>query len=124
VSPDRVNRLRAHYEDRIHYLMLRLNKDVDCNRHESDAAYTAMQQEALKAAWRTVIQLRNEGQINDETLHRIQGFFDIEDARLRRDLEVAEKERRAMECACCNEVNLEKPCQDCSPVILEKTGVS
>lgn len=128
VSPDRVNRLRAHYEDRIHYLMLRLNKNVDCDRHESDAAYTTMQQEALKAAWRTVIQLRNEGQINDETLHRIQGFFDIEDARLRRDLEVAEKERRAMECACCSEVNKQKACQDCVPIVfektLEKTGVS
>jgi CPA1 family monovalent cation:H+ antiporter len=100
VSPDRVNRLRAHYEDRIHYLMVRLNKDVDYTRHESDAAYTNMQHEALKAAWRTVLQLRNEGQINDETLHRIQNFFDIEDARLRRDLEIAEKERSALQYAC------------------------
>jgi hypothetical protein len=46
------------------------------------AAYQRLLRELLRAQRRTLIRLRNEGQISDEVMHRIERELDLEESRL------------------------------------------
>jgi CPA1 family monovalent cation:H+ antiporter len=49
---------------------------------ERSLAYQRLQREVLEAQRRRVVELRNEGRINDEVMHRIERDLDLEDSRL------------------------------------------
>jgi CPA1 family monovalent cation:H+ antiporter len=46
--------------------------------------YQRLHQEVLQAERMTMIQMRNQGTINDEVLHRLEREFDLEEAQLKR----------------------------------------
>jgi CPA1 family monovalent cation:H+ antiporter len=81
--PEAIQRLRAEYQDRIEQL-----------RHGAPAGdggtylflpdFEALAREALETERETVIRLRNEEEINDHALRRIQRDIDLAEARLRR----------------------------------------
>ena len=46
--------------------------------------YQCLHQEVLQAERMTMIQMRNQGTINDEVLHRLEREFDLEEEQLKR----------------------------------------
>jgi hypothetical protein len=66
----RRSRFSAHFAD---------DEDV---LEERSAAYQHLTRELLRAQRRTLIQLRNEGRIGDEAMHRIERDLDLEESRL------------------------------------------
>ena len=84
-SDDVVDHLRAHYQERAHRFKVRFkgSDHDDHGDHESDAeAYRRLQRELLAAERAAIIQLRNEGYINDEVLRRIEREIDLAAVRL------------------------------------------
>jgi monovalent cation/hydrogen antiporter len=95
-----INQLRAEYEKRRHYLSTRLGKlDHDHSdgqvRHTHDGSADHLQdhrahqrslhrlkQELVDTQRATIIQLRNEGLINDRALRRVERDLDLEELRL------------------------------------------
>jgi len=83
VSPTVIQRLRDEYEDRIRQLEA---FDAESNPNVNplfSSEYECLLGDALKVERRTLIQLRNDRVINDETLRRIQRDIDLAEARLK-----------------------------------------
>jgi CPA1 family monovalent cation:H+ antiporter len=81
VNQEILHRLRAEYEDRLRQLeACAPNGDGEGHLFSSD--YERLASDALRVERKTLIQLRNEGVINDETLRRIQRDVDLAEARL------------------------------------------
>ena len=78
---DAQQRLRIEYEDRIRQLESYENAGGPRGLFSSE--YEHLSQEALRVERRTILQLRNDGVINDEVLRRIQRDIDLAQARLR-----------------------------------------
>jgi len=84
---DILQRLRVEYEDRIRQLEARDQGD-QVRRGLFSGDYERLSRETLRVERETLIQLRNERQINDEVLRRIQHDIDLAEARLSRPVEV------------------------------------
>jgi len=81
-SSDTVDRLRAEYDDRLQQLQLCADSPDDCSGQIASPQFERLQQEALNAERRTIIDLRNQHVINDTALRRIQRDLDLAEARL------------------------------------------
>jgi Na+/H+ antiporter len=81
-SPDTIDRLRAEYDDRVQQLQLCADSPDDCSGQIASPQFERLQQEALNAERKTIIDLRNHHVINDEALRRIQRDLDLAEARL------------------------------------------
>lgn len=81
---NKVEHLRAHYQQRSHVLLAALGKhDDDGHDHAGETlAYRRLRRDVLAAERQTVVGLRDRGVIDDEVLHRIQRELDLEEIQL------------------------------------------
>ena len=79
-----VQHLRVEYEDRIRQLEMASLENGSMHRGLFSVNYDRLAHEALRVERATIIRLRNERVINDETLRRIQHDIDLAEARLSR----------------------------------------
>lgn len=73
--------LRKHYEARAQSMEDAANGTEDGQKNKLET-YRRVQQETLKAAHDSVIQLRDQGQINDEVLRRVERELDLQEQQL------------------------------------------
>ncbi len=78
-----LQRLRVEYEDRIRQLEAPEPAEVVGQLRLFSRAYLRLEEEALRVERQTILQLRNERVINDETLRRIQRDIDLAEERLK-----------------------------------------
>lgn len=83
VRPETVERLRADYGDRIRQLRSEVPHEESVSRLFS-SDFEELAREMLETERDTVITLRNDEDINDQTLRRIQRDIDLAEARLKR----------------------------------------
>jgi CPA1 family monovalent cation:H+ antiporter len=76
-------RLRVEYEDRVRQLQAYDGQSSDSPRGLFSTEYEFLSHQALTVERRIIVNLRNEGVINDEVLRRIQRDIDLAEARLR-----------------------------------------
>jgi NhaP-type Na+/H+ or K+/H+ antiporter len=76
-----LHQLRLHYERRRARFIPSAEIDEEC-RKETSEALLRLREEALTAERLALIQLRDEGTIGDEVLHRLEQELDIEAIRL------------------------------------------
>jgi Na+/H+ antiporter len=81
VREDTAERVRGLYNYRRSRFSARFDGDED-GIEERSAAYQRFMRELLRAQRRTLIELRNEGRIGDEAMHRIERDLDLEESRL------------------------------------------
>jgi CPA1 family monovalent cation:H+ antiporter len=80
VSPEVVEDLRQQFQTRAH---LEAADGGDAIEHRARVqAYDDLQRDLLRVQRRTIINLRDRGEINDETLRRIQRELDLEEMHL------------------------------------------
>lgn len=82
VSRQLAQHLRRHYTARIRSITKRFKRAEDEQGPDHAIAYQQLQREALEAEREAVIGLRNQGEINDEVLRRIERELDLEEQRL------------------------------------------
>jgi CPA1 family monovalent cation:H+ antiporter len=82
VREDTAERLRRAYEYRLNRFSARFDDGDDGDYEERSAQYQRLVREALEAQRRKIIELRNQGVVNDEVMHRIERDLDLEDNRL------------------------------------------
>jgi len=83
IAPDILHRLRVEYEDRIRQLEA-CEPGGDGKAHLFSSDYERFAHDTLRVERKIIIQLRNEGTINDEVLRRIQRDIDLAETRLQR----------------------------------------
>ena len=83
IRPETVERLRTEYADRIRQLRNEASQGEGGTRLFSPD-FEELAREALQTERETVIQLRNEEQLDDQALRRIQRDIDLAEARLQR----------------------------------------
>jgi Na+/H+ antiporter len=81
VREDTAERVRGLYNYRRSRFVARFDGDDD-GLEERSAAYQRLMRDLLRAQRTTLIQLRNEGRIGDEVMHRIERDLDLEESRL------------------------------------------
>jgi hypothetical protein len=81
VREDTAERVRGLYNYRRNRFRARFGGDED-GIAERSAIYQRLLRESLRAQRITLIELRNEGVIGDETMHRIERDLDLEESRL------------------------------------------
>jgi CPA1 family monovalent cation:H+ antiporter len=79
---DTVERLRGGYEYRKRRLAARAGKIEDDGFEDRSVAYQTLVRELLEAQRAAVVQLRNEGTISNDVMHRLERELDLEDERL------------------------------------------
>lgn len=79
--PDHLDRLRTHYGRRAQRFANPEATDPDCSPQGADA-FRRLRHETLTAERLAVIDLRNQGIITDEVLHKIEQELDIEAVRI------------------------------------------
>lgn len=79
--PDHVDRLRIHYGRRADRFAHPGESDPDCSPQGADA-FRRLRHETLTAERMAAIDLRNQGVISDEVLHRVEQELDVEAIRL------------------------------------------
>lgn len=77
VPPSVARQVRAHYEHRLQRFHPDAALDPECSVEQA-AAQRRLRHEALTAERRTLIALRNRGDISDEVLHHIERELDLE----------------------------------------------
>ena len=82
VSQESAQHLRKHYEARVSSITKRFKQAADKPGEEHAMTYHQLQRGALQAARSAVIGLRNQGEINDEVLRRIERELDLEEQQL------------------------------------------
>jgi CPA1 family monovalent cation:H+ antiporter len=82
VRPETVERMRGLMDFRRNRFSARFSPDDDGAIEEQSQAYQRLVREVLAAERAAVLQLRREGRINDEVMHRVTRDLDLEDARL------------------------------------------
>ena len=83
IRPETVERLRAEYEDRIRQLRNE-SPDEESGPRLYSPDFEELAREALQTERDTVIQLRNEEQLDNNAFRRIQRDIDLAEARLQR----------------------------------------
>jgi Na+/H+ antiporter len=81
VREDTAERVRGLYNYRRSRFSARFDGDED-GIEERSAAYQRFMRELLRTQRRALIELRNEGRIGDEAMHRIERDLDLEESRL------------------------------------------
>ena len=81
VREDAAERVRGLYNYHRSRFSARFGDDED-GIEERSAAYQRLLRELLRAQRRTLLELRNEGVIGDEAMHRIERDLDLEESRL------------------------------------------
>jgi hypothetical protein len=81
VREETAERVRGLYDYRRSRFSARLDGDED-GLEQRSTAYQRLMRELLRAQRRILIQLRNEGRIGDEVMHRIERDLDLEESRL------------------------------------------
>jgi monovalent cation/hydrogen antiporter len=81
VREDTAERIRGLYNYRRTRFNARFDGDED-GIEERSVAYQRLLRELLRAQRKRLIQLRNEGRIGDEAMHRIERDLDLEESRL------------------------------------------
>jgi Na+/H+ antiporter len=79
---DTVERLQGLYEFRRRRLKARAGKIEDDGTEDRSLAYQRLVRELLEAQRRAIVRLRNQGDISNEVMHRIERELDREDSRL------------------------------------------
>jgi CPA1 family monovalent cation:H+ antiporter len=79
---DTLERMRGLYEYRKRRLAARAGKIEDDGFEDRSFAYQTIVREVLEAQRAEVVRLRNEGEISNEVMHRIERELDLEDERL------------------------------------------
>jgi CPA1 family monovalent cation:H+ antiporter len=82
VRDETVERMRGAMSYRRERFAARYRDGAEGMFEERSIAYQRLQREVLEAQRRAVVELRNEGRINDEVMHRIERDLDLEDSRL------------------------------------------
>jgi monovalent cation/hydrogen antiporter len=82
VRPETAERLRGLMGFRRNRFAARFTAEDDGSLEEQSLAYQRLQHELLDAERAAVAQLRREGRINDDVMHRVTRDLDLEDARL------------------------------------------
>jgi Na+/H+ antiporter len=79
---DTVERLRGTYDFRRRRLKARVGKIEDDGYEDRSLAYQRLVRELLQAQRRAIVRLRNQGEIGNDVMHRIERDLDLEDSRL------------------------------------------
>jgi monovalent cation/hydrogen antiporter len=79
---DTVERLRGLYQFRRRRLKARGGYLDDDGTEDRSLAYQRLVRELLEAQRREIVRLRNQGEISNEVMHRIERDLDLEDSRL------------------------------------------
>jgi CPA1 family monovalent cation:H+ antiporter len=79
---DTIERMRAMYDYRRRRLKARAGKIEDDGYEDRSFAYQTMVREVLRAERAAILELRNQGTISNEVMHRLEREFDLEDQRL------------------------------------------
>jgi monovalent cation/hydrogen antiporter len=82
VREDTAERVRGLYNYRRTRFSTRFDGNDEDGIEERSAAYQRLIRELLRAQRTTLIELRNEGKIGDEAMHRIERDLDLEESRL------------------------------------------
>ena len=82
VSRESAQHLRKHYEAQVRSLTKRIKKAANESGEDHAITYQRLQREALQAERSAVIRLRNQGEINDEVLRRMERELDLEEQQL------------------------------------------
>ena len=82
VLQESAQHLRKHYEARVRSITKRFKQAADEPDEDHAMTYQQLQRGALQAERSAVIGLRNQGEINDEVLRRIERELDLEEQRL------------------------------------------
>jgi len=82
VRDETAERARNLLDYRVRRFQSRYLDGADGVFEERSLAYQRLQREILEAQRRAIVELRNEGRINDETMHRVERDLDLEDSRL------------------------------------------
>ena len=77
VRVEQVERLRVHYSRQLQRFAGSGPVDADCS-HEAGEQFRQLRHDTLTAERLTLIQLRNDGTISDEVLHRLEHELDVE----------------------------------------------
>jgi Na+/H+ antiporter len=77
-----VQRMRGLYQFRRRRLKARAGYLADDGVQDRSLAYQRLVRELLEAQRREIVRLRNQGQISNEVMHRIERDLDLEDSRL------------------------------------------
>jgi monovalent cation/hydrogen antiporter len=79
IDPALVERLRAPYQERLERLQAERQSDPECRLTEGQGdAYRRLRDELLSHERRAVVDLRNQGKLSEEVLHRLQEGIDLE----------------------------------------------
>jgi Na+/H+ antiporter len=79
---DTVERMRGWYQFRRRRLKARGGYLADDGAQDRSLAYQRLVRELLEAQRREIVRLRNQGEISNEVMHRIERDLDLEDSRL------------------------------------------
>ena len=79
---DTLERMRPMYEYRKRRLAARAGKIEDDGFEDRSFTYQTIVREVLEAQRREIVRLRNEGEISNDVMHRIERELDLEDERL------------------------------------------
>jgi monovalent cation/hydrogen antiporter len=82
VRDDTAERMRGLYGFRRNRFAARFDDSDDGEIEERSANYQRLRRELLEAERRALVQLRNEGRINDEVMRKVERDLDLEDSRL------------------------------------------
>jgi CPA1 family monovalent cation:H+ antiporter len=82
VREETAERMRRAYEFRVRRFSARFDEGDDGEIEEGSIQYQRLRRKVLEAERATIVRLRNQGRINDQTMHRIERDLDLEDTRL------------------------------------------
>jgi hypothetical protein len=82
VREDTAERMRGAYRFRLERFSARFDEESDGSLDERSAAYQRLRRELLEAERLAVVDLRRQGHITDDVMHRVERDLDLEDARL------------------------------------------
>jgi CPA1 family monovalent cation:H+ antiporter len=82
VRDETAERMRRAYEFRVRRFSARFDDRDDGEIEEGSIQYQRLRRKVLEAERATIVRLRNQGRINDQTMHRIERDLDLEDTRL------------------------------------------
>jgi CPA1 family monovalent cation:H+ antiporter len=79
IHPQLLERVRLPYEQRLERLTEQTREDPECRLTEGEgAAFRKLRGEALSAERKAIVELRNQGRISEEVLHKVQEALDLE----------------------------------------------
>lgn len=79
INPQLLERVRSPYAQRLSRLTTEASEDPQCMLTEGEAAaYRRLRDQALAAERKAAVDLRNEGKITEDVLHRVQEALDLE----------------------------------------------